>query len=214
MDRKKPRKKGGQLGRQQFGQIGTPLPMRPQVSQGWGSGSASAADRYQLALTGQGIIAESYPRHVAVATSGLVTQTLYASLVGLKAGDVVSNISTMMGTNGATLTLTKVAIYSKASGLLASSADNSAAFTSGAVTMVTTALTAPYTVPASDAYYLALLCVGTTPPALYRAFASSSALYSGFGSGVRLVGQQAAQADLPATATLAVSLLSIWLAAS
>jgi hypothetical protein len=165
------------------------------------------AARYQAQMEAQGYYAETFPRSSASGTGVTPTQQVCYVAIGLAAGDVVSNISLMVQAAGATVTLAKVGIYSKANVLLASSADASTSFqsTSGVKTIALTLQSngTPFTVPTTDGYWLAYLAVSAvTMPALWKN-SGSNAANNPIGSGaIGMTGIQAGQADLPATSSI------------
>lgn len=133
-------------------------------------------------------------------TSGVASYTA----IGLLAGEVITNLTAFIQTAGAALTLSKLGIYSKTGVLLASTADQGTNWQSTGAK--TAALTAPLIVPATDAYYIAELAVGTTGPSFVR------------GCGGNIFGQfnlpgfiasyygQSGLADLPAQAAFATGI--------
>lgn len=174
-----------------------------------GPPDTKVARRTALLASGRGYITEAPVNNGATSgATALTSGTIYFTAIGLLAGDVVSNISTLMTVNGSTLTLTKVGLYDASGTRLASSADASTSFASGAAKIVTIALSSAYTVPSDGLYYAAVVCVGTTPPTLSRGQASLSdnAL-----SGSRLMfGRQTSQTDLIASATIGTGGPCFW----
>lgn len=165
--------------------------------------SGSKTDRGQVAQTARGVIAETFPVFAANGTAAPASGDVRGSLVGLRAGDVVANITMNVNTIGATLTHAQFALYKKDGTLLANSADSTASFT-GAAGNVTLAMATPYTVPADDGYYVALFTSGTTPPTM-RTGTSGTALFSAIGSGAAAGVNFASQSSLPSTATFSAS---------
>jgi hypothetical protein len=139
---------------------------------------------------------------------------VYYVAIGLAAGDVVTNIHTRCITAGATFSGIgmKVGVYSKALQLLGSSGDVSPAHlsTGGKVN----ALSAPLSITTTDLYYLAMIAVATTPPVLNRGGAGG--LFSAFGTFAGSAGNQSAQTDLPATASITFNtgMLQYWFGVS
>jgi hypothetical protein len=168
--------------------------------------------RRQILDTAQGVITQNFDRVVANNYQALVDGTAYFLSVGLRAGDTVTNISVVVGGAGSAVTLSKVGLYSKAGARLGISADQGTAWQSTG--LKTIALTSPYTVPADDGYYIAVVSKATTTvPSLLRV--QSGLLMTAVGTGMAPVATQAAQTDLPATATLGVaSTFGFWVAVS
>lgn len=164
--------------------------------------------RDQLLLEALGIITEPYPFLAEQGSQVLSNQQVYATMVGLKAGDVVSGIACSCSVAGSGLTLVKFGLYDLTGAKLAASADNSAAFASTG--MISTALSAAYTVTADGGYYVACLAIGTTGPTLQRGAATVNP--AAIGSGKPRSVRQTGQADLPASATFSTFLNPIWLA--
>lgn len=167
--------------------------------------------RTDILQSGTGVFAETFDRRNANAVIGLVTQRMLLGIVPLRAGDVVTNVLSLVTTAGSSLTLVKFGLYSSAAALLASTADVKADF--AGTGEKTAALSSPYTVTANGVYYLAVLGVGTTPPTL-AGFTLNSGTQEAVGDGVRLSGQQVSQSDLPSTATIAATGTLAWLGVS
>jgi hypothetical protein len=163
--------------------------------------------RIQLCITAQGIISETFSRNANGAGSILIDGYAYFVAIGLKAGDVVTNISVVVNTVGATVTLSKVGLYSTAGTRLAVSADQGAAWESTG--MKTIAMGTPYTVLTDGAYYVAVVCKATTLPYLIRG-ATQTYSYLKVGTGIYPYGIQTGQTDLPASATIGGGGLGIW----
>lgn len=131
----------------------------------------SRLDIYDRAL---GFITAFPPGENTVAAgSSTVVPSGTLILIGgaLRAGEVVSKIAWHITTAAAGLTLAKVGLYKPTAAttatLLASSADNSAAFTA-ANSIVATSLSTPYAVTSEGFYYIGLVVVGTTGPTVVR----------------------------------------------
>lgn len=158
-----------------------------------------SAQRYQALVSAQGYYAETLPRNAAASTALLVTGEIYYVSIGLLAGDVVTNILTLCNTLGSGFSgiNMKAGLYAKGNGAqLAVTGDISAAH--GSTGPKTNALTAPYTVLTTDAYWLAILAIATTPPTLTRG-TPASPVYNGAFTGAAMgsLGVQLAQTDLP-----------------
>lgn len=168
-------------------------------------------DRAQFQLNARGLLAESLELAAANAASISVSGTMNAALVGLRAADQVGSVAVCVTVNGATLTLSKVALYTAAGVLLGSSADASASFTAGSTPrIVVVPLASTVAITADGGYYLAALFVGTTPPTLQRGAALSSVAA---GAGALGWGNQAGLADIPSPAVIVAATNARWLAA-
>jgi hypothetical protein len=171
-------------------------------------------NRDDLSRVGQGYKGESYDRGTSSGTLPLVSDTAYFSAVGLKAGDVVTNvicdleITGVQGGTGAAY----VGLYSSTGTQLGLSANATTPFTGTAGNLVV-ALTTPYTVPTDGLYYLMVYSnFATTQPTLLRGSSSAGA---GFvvGSGARKFARQVtAGGTPPSPATLANGQQNVWLA--
>lgn len=170
------------------------------------------ASRSDLRLRAEGLLAEPWPRSQISAFTALTLQTVYFQLVGLQAGDVVTGVAYHLNTNGASITLGKVALYDTSGNRLAVSANSTASFTSGASTNVALPFTATYTVTANAGYYVAVLNVGGTGATLGRDGAPTGGS-DAIGTGARPMAVMTGQTDMPSTATFAAATLSPWLAA-
>lgn len=129
---------------------------------------SKSARRYEAMLAAQAYYAENFQRSGDSSTVIMLSGRIYYMSIGLVAGDVVTNICVECLTlgSGSTGIGMKAGVYSKAGGQLAVSGDVSA--TVGATGAKALALTAPYSIPTTDGYFLALLWIGGTPPVLYR----------------------------------------------
>lgn len=177
---------------------------------GFPARAASVTSRADIAVAARGFVTEPYPLVTATNSTALATQTLYAQLVGLKAGDRITSIVVAVSSVASlSITLAKVAVYSAAGTMLASSGDLSASLFS-TTGLRSGLLSAPYTAPFDGGYYLALLVVGTTPPTLFRGMAQA---VGALGSNPAASGTQASQSDLPASLSITQT-SSIWTAAA
>lgn len=182
------------------------------------SGSqATLIDGSRVFLLAQGVLAESYDRRARIASSAVVLGTVYYMAVQLYRGDVVANVSSGVVATG-TLTLAKVALYKKDGTQLAVSANSTATY--GSQGLKTHALTAAYTVPVTDLYYLAIVFVGSAAPTLLghtTAGAAAGETNGAIGSGSPPIAIQTGQTDMPSPGTLSslnTAAISFWLAAS
>jgi hypothetical protein len=160
---------------------------------------AGAPNRELILANGQGLMGQNFDRQVGQGGVIAIDGTVYFMLVPLRAGDVVSSISVHVTTIGVTPTVSKVGLYSKLGNLVASSAELGAVWTTAAGTK-TSVFTTPFTVPADDVYYAAVVCKAATLPTLLRG--SNSTAFSAVGNGAVPIGVQTGQTDLPASATI------------
>lgn len=162
-------------------------------------------DRYTregIRVRGEGLIAQTWDRHTGANATILVDGTAYFTLIGLLAGDVVTNLSISVPIAGVTMSLSKVGLYTTAGVRLALSADQGTAWESAGVKTI--AMTSPYTITTSGAYYVAIVAKGGTLPTVMRGgiFAASTSQGAGIGSGSMVAGVQTGQTDLPTSATI------------
>lgn len=128
--------------------------------------SASPTPRWQIGTTAHGFLAETFDIRMTnttgIPTANAASGTMTMQLIGLRAGDVITNISVASGgTNGTALTFAKLGLFDKSGNFLAATASASATFNTGNNTIRTVALTSPYTIPADDGYYVTFLQYGS-----------------------------------------------------
>jgi len=158
--------------------------------------------RYDVGLVAEGLITETYPRELINGSTIMIDGTAYFMKVTLLAGEVVANLAVVVATLGATVTLSKVGLYSKAGSRLAVSADQGTAWQTTGIK--NPAMISPYTVPTDDGYYVAVISKASTLP--FVASATKLAAASGaIGSGMGAYGVQTGQTDLPTNATIIFS---------
>lgn len=169
-------------------------------------------DRDQLGLTAQGLITETFPRQaVSSGATIMVDGTAYFMCVGLRAGDVVTKLAIALHVAGATMTLSKVGLYSKAGVRLGISADQGAAWETTGIKNVS--LTTPYTVTADDGYYVAVVAKGGTLPR--PASGNTNTIQAtAVGTGMAPHGNQTGQTDLPSSATITAGGIAYWVGVS
>lgn len=128
--------------------------------------------RAQTQTTAQGLIAQNHDRSASGNTFLLVGGSAYAMLVGLRAGDTITNGYVQCTTAGTGTSLFKLGIYSlDGTTKYASSADQSALF--GTASVKTIPLSASWTAPADGGYYVVVVSTAaTTLPTLLRAAGS------------------------------------------
>lgn len=169
--------------------------------------------RPQLALTAQGLIAETCERGNASGSQILTVQRIQGRILGLRAGDLVTNLHCITSVTGAGAGYARMALFSTASAQLAVSGDANAAFI-GAAGLLTIPLATPYTVLADGGFYVCVLTdLATTQPSL-RAGPVFTASGVAIGSGSMPVVLQSSQASFPATATFTTSTLAPWFGVS
>lgn len=139
----------------------------------------------------------------SVSNSPVTSGTVILSKVKIvNRSTVVTNVIVGIESAGVTLTAGQnlVGLYDSSGNRLAQSADQSANWTSAG--MKTIALTAPVTL-AVGSYYVAILAVGTTPPAFSMGAGGSVNINVGLSTGAaRFLLGPTAQTALPATITL------------
>lgn len=151
-------------------------------------------------VVAQGLVAQTYDRiqNVNSTASGAVSGTLQGVLVNLYAGTTITNLHVVVGTVPTAETLAKLAVYTTAGVLLGATADMSAAMATQG--LKSAALTTPYVVTTSGAYYFALLQVATTPAGCNHG-AGNIFGNEAVGSGKIPMPVQTGLADLPSPAT-------------
>ena len=158
--------------------------------------------RDQLLATDRGLIAETFPTELATASQALTTSCIYFQSIGLKAGDIVTNIVSVVGTAGTATLAVYQGVYTSAGALAASTTNQVNSLSSTGLKV--TALAAAYTVPASGLYYICTLSSATTTnPAFAKGPSLFVASAGPVGSGLKRGGIQTGQATLPGTATIA-----------
>lgn len=181
-----------------------------------GTQAADAIQRAGILARAQGIFAETAPRWAMSAGSILLDGAVNYAAVALLAGDVITNLNTVVTTGGVALTLSKLGVYDKLGNRLALSADQGAAWQ--ATGMMTAAMLAPYAVLTSDLYYFAVVSKGGVLPTMLRnAVSGVTAALSVIGSKPPPLSAQAGQTDLPATGTIvagSATAFGVWIGAS
>lgn len=161
-----------------------------------------------LVRAAAGLKFETYPIWHRASNTTLVSGTVNGVMVGLRAGEIITSMVTMVQTAATSATLVKFGIYDTAGNQLAVTADASATFNSG-TGQKTVDLTSPFKVSTTGVYYAVVLAVGGTPPQLYRADANAN--WSSWNGALHRSVAEAAQTDLDATCTFSVSALPIWI---
>src|SRR5438128_12507659 len=92
-------------------------------------------DRAQIALTARGLISEVYPFMSAgsgqIPTAGTSTGAIVAGLLGLRAGDLITNLVCFVSVAGTSLTFAKLALYDKTGVFLKATGESSSTFNTG-----------------------------------------------------------------------------------
>lgn len=189
------------------------------------SGATGSPSRAQNAIVSRGLLTEAYPMAAALnALSALTAGQITMALAGLSngAGDVVTNIVVCIGTAavGTAPTMMKLAIVKKDGTVLAATANVNSDAKWLSTGYKAFALSSPYTVPADDGYYLAVLQVGafgTTQPQLIRVGSNQAAGVTQLGSGTFIYASGGTgQTDITGTLSVnsAGSGVSFWLGAN
>lgn len=177
---------------------------------------ADLKSRRTLQVAGQGFISMTGPRDLYLNNTGLTSGVLYAGLLGLLRGDSITNVHVMLQAGGSSFTgiKAKVALMNASGTVVATSGDVSGSL--GSSGLATCALSSPYSVTASGAYYAGLLVIASSMPNLYRSGTSSfTAHTAAVGAGSVSYGQQASLSDLPSpSATLSGTALQVWFGVS
>jgi hypothetical protein len=171
-----------------------------------------APSRRQILESAQGLVTQNFDRQEAAGTILSEDGRIYFMLIGVRGGDVLTNVSVVVTTAGAGTSLSKVGLYTTAGVRLALSADQGTGWNSAGVKTI--ALGSPYTVTADGGLYVAVVAkAATTLPTFLRSVASSVASPA-IGAGVAPYGSQTGQTDLPASATIGSGTHAIWVGLS
>ncbi len=179
-------------------------------------------DRTQAMYTGGGLVSANYPpqamRAGAIPTAGTTNGTTILGLLGLRAGDTVTNVVVYTTVAGTALSFAKLGLYtpvgSTSATLVAATGSVSATFNAGAGFKVVP-LTAPYVVPTTGAYQAAFLQWGSGATGATLGLALGANLTAAIGSGAFFTGNIVTQADLASAAgTVAVESNNYWFGVS
>lgn len=129
--------------------------------------------RGMTAITSRGLLSETYPlAGLNGANAAVTSQQPVCSLLGLAAGDIVTNLIPCITVAGvlAAPTLIKLALIAKDGTVLATTANSATDAKWQATGLPEFPLSTPYTVTADDGYYVAMLENGAfaTPVQLLR----------------------------------------------
>lgn len=120
--------------------------------------------RAELNATGRGLVSETFPVggtfSGSIPTIGAASGSPVAGLISFRAGDVVTNLVACVTVVGTSLSFAKLALYDTSGNFIVATSSVSASFNSG-TGFKQIALTAPYTIPASGAYYVVFLQFGS-----------------------------------------------------
>jgi hypothetical protein len=189
----------------------------------YATGWATLLDLDEIALAGEGLKTQGYPRNLINAGGVPVTQRIDAMLVPLREGTVLTNIHCAVPAAGVGTgpTLIKLAILSKAGVVQRQTANVGTSAIWTTLGPKTIPLTAAWTCPADDVYYIAFLqngAFGTTAMQLARNTLYLSQLFAAIGSGVSPQQATTGKTDFPADGSAVTGLTAVqhglWLAAS
>lgn len=164
-----------------------------------GIGEWPPINRTELAMRAQGFLTENFDRSISQGGQISIDGTAYFMLIGLRAGDTVSNIALAVSTVGVTPTLSKVGLYSKTGVQLGVSADLGTLWTTTSSIKFGPLIT-PYVVPVDDAYYASFICKAATLPTFLRG--STSAVFASNSPGYNPGGTIPGLTDMPSPATI------------
>lgn len=177
--------------------------------------SGNVANRQRAQMEAQGYFAENYPRASVNTATAAVTGSVYYSSIGLCVGDRVSSIVMAINATGSGFSGVgmRVGIYSRSLVLLASSGDVSGVMAQGfkAAPLTLQSDGQPFTVPSTDAYYLAFIVVSSSPPTFTRTVSGINGFTPLSSSFASMFGVQAGQTDLPTTPAIPTATLGFWM---
>lgn len=182
---------------------------------------SSQVNRDGLRLQGENVLVEPFPALASTVGSSLTSGTIYALAVGLRAGDVLTNLFTnvVVAGSGTAPTLIRQGVADSNRVIRALTADTHADAQWLSTGITSFPLSAAYTAPADGLYYLCIIQVGAfgTTALNIRKCTVPIGLPAVAG-GVVISGNQNGQTDLPTVGnamTLATSSTnSLWLAAN
>lgn len=161
---------------------------------------------YNMGPQMQGFLAWNYDCEECTATGAgaNVSGTIYLHKIYLAQGQTVNNLAVGVQTAGSTLTAGQnfIGLYNSSGTRVAQSADQSGVWNSTGFKNI--AMTAGYSVTTAGFHYIAILAVGTTPPAFYQNANAPSALFNGntVAGTFRHCTDGTGQTSLPASITL------------
>jgi hypothetical protein len=185
-----------------------------------GASSGSAVDQYERIRVRDAAFGIAGQTYDMMGTGGTgttpVSQVIYGALVGLIAGDVVTNILMFctVAAGGTNPTGVYSAICSNTTTRVAVSNNlNTTAFKTVSV-YGALPLSSPYTVPTTGAYYLCVLVNGTwgtTQPTLTKSGVANTPISIAGTGGLPWVVNQTGQATISATPTLVGTTVLYWM---
>jgi hypothetical protein len=150
-------------------------------------------------LAARGLIAETGNPGNSIGGIAMTDGVIHFIGINLFAGMRITGAGVVIATAGATVTLSKAGLYTKAGALLGATADQGTSWqTAGSYTIP---FTAAVNVSTTDMYYAAIIAKGGTVPAPLRTGQSMVAA-GAINSGSLPFGIQAAQTDLISSATI------------
>lgn len=185
---------------------------------GVGLAAVAGAKRSGLLTKGLGLSGQNFDITTVGATDSgtLTSQLVYGSLMGLLAGDLVTNICVEVNQAATSTAPTGiyVGVYGKDGTQLAISGNlkSSSIWTAG-TGIVAAPLSAAYTIPSDDVYYFTFLMNGSfagTALHLIKSSGVGSAIVAAFGSGSFPSVGQSSQATLPSPATFVTNAAHLW----
>jgi hypothetical protein len=176
-----------------------------------GPGSIRLATSYRQELSrldalraAQGLLAETHPKlYFGVPAAAPTSGTVYFAQIYLDAGVTLTQSQIAIMIVGVTCTMARVGIWDRGGNLLASTANQAAAWES--LGNKTQALTSPFTPAISGPYYAGLIEVAATAPAFLSAPSATNKI--GMSPGrpgfPAYIGSQDGQTDLPGALVIA-----------
>lgn len=161
------------------------------------------AQRNQLSLQAQALVASSGDALAFASLQSPSTQTAYGVLLGLRAGDTVTGVGLRLGVaaSGTAPTTARFGIADSTGKILAISSNLNSGTGWSATGAAAFPLAAPFSITADGGYY-ACFCVngtwGTTQPTILRGANQAAAMTPAFAGGVVPNFKWAGQTDLPA----------------
>lgn len=172
-------------------------------------------DRMEAIVDSQGIKYENY-NYAEGTVSLMISGRVYFMNAGLEGGDLITNLHFNVTTAGITNTFIKGALLSKTGVKLAETADLVNGWVAAGIKVVP--LVTPYSIPASDIYYVAVMAIGGTLPTLARQgnLGTAGLAIAPSATGVLRGGAMSSQTDIPDPVTIAAgtSPLYYWFAVS
>jgi hypothetical protein len=172
-------------------------------------------ERDQLLLTARGLIAENGSAFINPSGFAPTSQIMYVSLIGVRAGDVITNIvlNVQVAAVGTDPTLVKAGLYTTAGTRLAQTANLAADTMFDTVGYKQMPLSSTYTVTTDGGLYVAFLKDGAwaSTDVQLTTIANNAATTGAIGSGPSVSRHHnALVTDLPASATWDPDSRNIW----